>query len=72
MLENQKLSILLKAEARLGLYVCQQTGEISTFLIVITIFVIYACTFGISDFIRSRSIKIGQLRGVELLTDEEI
>jgi hypothetical protein len=66
-----KLSILLKAEAWLGLYVCQQTGEISTFLIVITIFVIYACTFGISDFIRSRSIKIGQLRGVELLTDEE-
>jgi len=30
-----KLSILLKAEARLGLYVCQQTGEIQRFSLLL-------------------------------------
>nr|WP_077702373.1 hypothetical protein [Virgibacillus dokdonensis] len=66
--------ILLVAEALLGMYVYQHTGEISNFLIVITIFVIYACTFGIFDFIRldrwMRN-KIGNWRGVELLTDKD-
>lgn len=66
--------LLLVLEALLGLYVYQQTGEISTFLIIITLFVLYACTFGIFDFIRldrwMRS-KIGKLRGVELLTDKD-
>ncbi len=56
------------------MYVYQHTGEISNFLIVITIFVIYACTFGIFDFIRldrwMRN-KIGNWRGVELLTDKD-
>ncbi|API92588.1 hypothetical protein J32TS6_17810 [Virgibacillus pantothenticus] len=65
---------LLTAEALLGVYVYEQTGEISTFLIVITIFVIYACTFGIVDFLRldrwMRS-KIGKMRGVELLTEKD-
>lgn len=66
--------LLLVLEALLGLYVYQQTGEISTFLIIIMLFVLYACTFGIFDFIRldrwMRS-KIGKLRGVELLTDKD-
>ncbi|MGN7313442.1 hypothetical protein ACTHQ4_20350 [Alkalicoccobacillus gibsonii] len=66
--------LLLVLEALLGLYVYQRTGEISTFLIIITLFVLYACTFGIFDFIRldrwMRS-KIGKLRGVELLTDKD-
>lgn len=66
--------LLLVLEALLGLYVYQQTGKISTFLIIITLFVLYACTFGIFDFIRldrwMRS-KIGKLRGVELLTDKD-
>lgn len=66
--------LLLTAEALLGIYVYQQTGEVSTFLIIITVFVIYACTFGIFDFLRldrwMRS-KIGKLRGVELLTEKD-
>ncbi|MEK4563458.1 hypothetical protein MKX54_02065 [Alkalihalobacillus sp. FSL R5-0424] len=66
--------LLLVLEALLGLYVYQQTGEISTFLIIITLFVLYACTFGIFDFLRldrwMRS-KIGKLRGVELLTEKD-
>ncbi|WYP26920.1 hypothetical protein NSQ54_02055 [Alkalihalobacillus sp. FSL W8-0930] len=66
--------LLLVLEALLGLYVYQQTGEISTFLIIITLFVLYACTFGIFDFIRLdrwMRTKIGKLRGVELLTDKD-
>lgn len=62
-------------EAVLALLVYQETGEISTFQIVIAIFVVYACTLGISDFRKlDRYIKgkIGKWRGVNLLTDEEI
>ncbi|WP_339148499.1 MULTISPECIES: hypothetical protein [unclassified Sutcliffiella] len=66
--------MLLVLESALGLYVYQQTGEISTFIIVITVFVIYACTFGIFDFLRLdrwMRLKIGKLRGVELLTEKD-
>lgn len=65
---------LLIIEGLLGLYVYRQTGEISTFQIVITIFIIYAFTFGILDFIkldRWMRKKIGKIRGVELLTDKD-
>ncbi|MEK3765533.1 MULTISPECIES: hypothetical protein [unclassified Solibacillus] len=65
---------LLIIEGLLGLYVYRQTGEISTFQIVIIIFIIYAFTFGILDFIkldRWMRKKIGKLRGVELLTDKD-
>ena len=65
---------LLIFEAFLGLYVYRLTGEISTFLIIITIFVIYACTFGIFDFIRLdrwMRKKIGRLRGIDLLTEKD-
>lgn len=61
-------------EAILAWVVYQQTGEISTFQIVIAIFIVYACTFGISDFKhldRYIKLKIGQWRNVDLLTDEE-
>lgn len=61
-------------EGLLGLYVYHQTGEISTFQIVITVFIIYAFTFGIFDFIRLdrwMRRKIGTLRGVELLSDKD-
>ncbi|MFD2043123.1 hypothetical protein ACFSTA_02245 [Ornithinibacillus salinisoli] len=79
---KQRLSIvfiflflfLLVLEALLGLYVYTHTGEISSFLIIIAIFIIYACTFGVFDFIRldrwMRG-KIGKLRGVELLTPKD-
>src|SRR5699024_7955742 len=65
---------LLLIEGMLGLYVYRQTGEISTFLIVITFFIIYAFTFGIMDFIRlDRWMRknIGKLRGVNLLTEKD-
>lgn len=66
--------VLLVIEALLGLYVYVQTGEVSTFTIIITIFVIYACTFGVFDFIRLdrwMRMKIGKLRGVELLSKKD-
>lgn len=66
--------LLLVLEVLLGLYVYSQTGEFSTFLIIITVFVIYACTFGIFDFIRLdrwMRKKIGGLRGVELLSEKD-
>ncbi|RDW19684.1 hypothetical protein [Oceanobacillus chungangensis] len=66
--------LLLILEVLLGIYVYRQTGEFSTFLLIITVFVIYACTFGIFDFIRlDRCMrkKIGRLRGVELLSEKD-
>lgn len=66
--------LLLVLEMILGLYVYSQTEEFSTFLIIITVFVIYACTFGIFDFIRLdrwMRKKIGGLRGVELLSEKD-
>ncbi|WP_342536774.1 hypothetical protein [Sporosarcina sp. FSL K6-3508] len=65
---------LLLIEALLGLYVYFHTGEISTFLIVIMVFLAYAFTFGIADFIRlDRWMRktVGKLRGVELLTEKD-
>lgn len=61
-------------EGALGLYVYRQTAEISTFQIVIIIFILYAFTLGICDFIkldRWMRKKIGKLRGVELLTAKD-
>lgn len=66
--------VLLFVEALMGLYVYKQTGEISTFLIVIMVFLVYACTFGIVDFIRLdrwMRDKIGNFRGVDLLTEKD-
>lgn len=65
---------LLIMEGLLGLYVYEQTGEISTFQVVIVIFLLYAFTFGIVDFIRLdrwMRQKIGKLRGVELLSEKD-
>ncbi|OZU87014.1 hypothetical protein CIL03_18920 [Virgibacillus indicus] len=79
---KQKLSLaflllfilLLFLEAALAIFIYRETGEISTFQIIITVFVIYACTFGISDFRkldRWMRFKIGNWRGTELLTDKD-
>ncbi|MBF4501964.1 hypothetical protein IRY55_11365 [Savagea sp. SN6] len=65
---------LLIIEGALAFYIYIQTGEISTIQIVITIFILYACTFGILDFInldRWMRQKIGTLRGIELLTKKD-
>ncbi|KKE77933.1 hypothetical protein DTX80_14335 [Bacilli bacterium] len=66
--------LLLFLEAALAIFIYRETGEFSTFQIVITIFVIYACTFGISDFKkldRWMRLKIGNWRGTELLTEKD-
>src|SRR5690625_7373622 len=52
----------------------QRTGEFSTFQIVISVFLLYACTFGIIDFKRLdrwMRKKIGGWRGIELLTEKD-
>lgn len=62
-------------EVALAFQVYRVTGELSTFQIVIGIFLIYACTFGISDFKKlDRYIKgkIEKWRGVQLLTEEDL
>src|SRR5699024_7055386 len=52
----------------------QWTGEVSTIQIVIAVFLLYACTFGIADFKkldRWMREKIGKIRGIRLLTDDD-
>ena len=79
LLNRRKLSVLailaflflLLIEALLGILIYQETKEISTFQIVIIIFVVYACTFGIIDFLkldRWMREKVGKWRRIELLT----
>lgn len=61
-------------EALLGWFIYIETGELSTIQLVITIFVIYAMTFGYSDFKkldRWMRKNIGKLRGIDLLTEED-
>ncbi|PKR77610.1 hypothetical protein CEY16_06640 [Halalkalibacillus sediminis] len=81
-LNQKKLSLififvflgLLALEALLGFLIYRVTGEMSTFQIVIIIFVVYACTFGVYDFIkldRWMRKKFSQWRGVDLLTDKD-
>lgn len=65
---------LIALEALLAVFIFLETGEISNFQIIITIFVVYACTFGIFDFKkldRWMRLKIGKLRGVELLKEKD-
>ena len=65
---------LLLSEAGLGLYIYHLTGEISTFVIIVIVFLVYAATFGIVDFLkldRWMRVKVGNLRGVDLLTEQD-
>lgn len=67
--------VCLLLEISLALFMYQKTGEIETFQIVLTLFVIYSLTFGISDFKKlDRYVKqkIGKWRGVNLLTEKDI
>src|SRR5690625_4087302 len=62
-------------EGILALFVYQQTGKISTFQIVVLLFVVYACTFGITDFKKLDLFikrKIGEWRGINLLTEADL
>lgn len=66
--------LLLILEAILGVLIYRVTGKFSTFQIIIIIFVLYACTFGIFDFIkldRWMRRKIGNWRGIDLLTEKD-
>ncbi|AST96462.1 hypothetical protein [Shouchella clausii] len=61
-------------EAGLGWLLYKETGELSTLQIIITVFVLYAVTFGVQDFKkldRWMKQKIGRLRGIDLLTDKD-
>lgn len=67
--------VFLVIEAMLALLLYNKTGEIETFQIVVMIFLLYACTFGILDFKkldRWMRMKIGKWRGVELLTPKDL
>lgn len=66
--------MLLGTEVILAVVVYRETGEISTFTIVVTIFLLYALTFGISDFQKlDRYIKqkVGKWKNVDLLTEKD-
>lgn len=65
---------LFVVEGALALLIYQATGEISMFQIVIIIFILYACTFGINDFKkldRWMRLNIGNWRGTDLLTEKD-
>ena len=66
--------VLMAFEAGLGYMVYRQTGELNTFQMIIGLFLLYACTFGIADFKKlDRYIKqkIGKWQGVDLLTEKD-
>ena len=66
--------LFLVLEAVLALVVYNQTGKIETFQVVIMIFIVYAFTFGITDFKKlDRYIKdkVGKWRGIDLLTEKD-
>lgn len=66
--------VFLIIEALLGILIYQETKEISTFQIIIGIFVVYACTFGVFDFIKlDRWMRkmVGKWRRLELLTERD-
>ncbi|MED3646332.1 hypothetical protein P4475_05780 [Halalkalibacterium halodurans] len=61
-------------EAALAWWLYNKTGEISTLQIIITVFVLYAITFGIGDFKkldRWMRKKIGGWKGIDLLTEKD-
>src|SRR5699024_2610717 len=61
-------------EGVLELIVYKETGVIDTLQIIIMLFLLYACTFGISDFKkldRWMKQKVGNWQGVDLLTEKD-
>src|SRR5690625_3270768 len=67
--------VFLGLEALIGWLIYQETGEISNFQLIITVFLLYAVTLGLSDFKkldRWMRDKIGNWRGVNLLTTEDL
>lgn len=65
---------LIVLESLLAFIIYRVTGEISSFQIIIAVFVLYACTFGIADFKkldRWMRLKIGKWRDIDLLTEKD-
>src|SRR5699024_2737430 len=61
--------LMMVFEGILAFLVYKVTGEINTFQIVVVIFLVYAATFGISDFKKldyTARVKIGKWRNVQL------
>ncbi len=66
--------VMILLEALLAYLVYLETGEFTTFQIVIMIFIIYAGTFGVSDFKRMNrwvKDKVGKWKGIDLLTEKD-
>lgn len=66
--------VLTIAEAGLGLLVYQATGKFTVYQFILIVFVLYACTIGIYDFIkldRWLRDKVSDWRGVDLLSEDE-
>src|SRR5699024_4723488 len=81
-LDKRKLSNLfiflflffLFLEALLALLIFQWTGEVSTIQIVIAVFLLYACTFGIADFKKLDRLmwdKIDKIHRIRLMTNDD-
>src|SRR5690625_2173231 len=79
--DKRKLSVgfiflffaLLFVEGILAFIIYRMKGEFSTFQMVIIIFLIYACTFGINDFKkldRWMREKVSKWQGTKLLTEK--
>lgn len=67
--------LMMVFEGILAFLVYKVTGEVATFQIVIVIFLVYAATFGVSDFKKldyAARVKVGKWRNIELVSDEEI
>lgn len=67
--------LMMVFEGILAFLVYKVTGEINTFQIVVVIFLVYAATFGISDFKKldyTARVKIGKWRNVQLVSDDEV
>lgn len=61
-------------EGLLAYLIYQRTGEIDSFQVIVLIFIIYACSFGVSDFKkldRYIKVKVGKWRKVDLLTEKD-
>lgn len=66
--------LMLILEAILAILVYKETGVFTSFQIIVGVFIIYACTFGINDFKnidRWMKGKIDKYKGTNLLTDHD-
>lgn len=66
--------ILTAIEVCLGVLVYKSTGKFTSYQLILIVFVLYACTFGIYDFIKIDywlSDKISKWRSIPLVNKDE-